>query len=149
MVTETEHRGNAMLLTLTGDLQAASAPVLNQALREVTGEVEVVMVDLHGVPLMDTAGLLLLLDLHRRAECQGLRVLVVGWQPQPQQFMAAAAGLPGPGSPAAERYALAGFRRLIEERVRRTREPAKQAEGGAGRDQVRGGTAVPLVGRLT
>ncbi|MFD9469908.1 hypothetical protein [Streptomyces goshikiensis] len=61
-------------------------------------------------------GLLHLLDLHRRAECLSLRILVVGWQPQPQ-LMAQVAGIPGHGSSAGERYALAGFRRLIEQRA--------------------------------
>ncbi|MET9570084.1 hypothetical protein ABZY34_13230 [Streptomyces virginiae] len=31
----------------------------------------------------DAAGLLHVLDLHRRAECLGLRVLAVGRQPRP------------------------------------------------------------------
>ncbi|MFD9420521.1 hypothetical protein ACFWC9_38350 [Streptomyces goshikiensis] len=70
-----------------------------------------------------TDGLLHLLGLHRRAECLGLRVLVVGWQPQPQQLMAQVAGLPGHGSSAGERYALAGFRRLIEQRAQRAQDP--------------------------
>ncbi|MGW0396142.1 hypothetical protein ACWDYJ_35860, partial [Streptomyces sp. NPDC003042] len=63
-----------------------------------------------------------LLDPHRRAECLGLRVLAVGWQPQPQQLMADVAGIRGPGSSTGERYALAGFRRLIEQRAQRARD---------------------------
>ncbi|MGR8010963.1 hypothetical protein [Streptomyces hypolithicus] len=35
----------------------------------------------------------LLVDLHRRAECLGLRVLVASRQFQPQQLMAEAAGI--------------------------------------------------------
>lgn len=41
-----------------------------------------------------------------------MRVLVTGWQHQPQQCMAEVAGIPGPGSATGERYAVAGFRRL-------------------------------------
>ncbi|WP_404962181.1 hypothetical protein [Streptomyces sp. 147326] len=52
-----------------------------------------------------------------REQRLGLRVLVTGWQPQPQQCMAEVAGIPGPGSATGERYAVAGFRRLIEERA--------------------------------
>lgn len=74
------------------------------------------MIDVHGVALMDSSGLLLL-DLHRRAECLGLRVLVVGWQQQPQRLMAQVAGMPGPGSSTGEHFALTGFRHLIEERA--------------------------------
>ncbi|WP_051808124.1 STAS domain-containing protein [Streptomyces sp. NRRL F-2664] len=83
------------------------------------------MIDLHSVAFMDCAGLLHILDLHRRAECLGMRVLVVGWQPQPQQVMARVAGMPEPGSPAGARYALAGFRRLIEDRALRENDLAQ------------------------
>ncbi|MCX4631320.1 STAS domain-containing protein [Streptomyces sp. NBC_01443] len=69
---------------------AAAAPVLQQALDQVTVQERVLMIDLHGVVFMDSAGLLMPLDLHRRAECLGLRVLVVGWQPQ--RLMAQVAG---------------------------------------------------------
>ncbi|MGW4690613.1 hypothetical protein ACWEPM_37845 [Streptomyces sp. NPDC004244] len=47
---------------------------------------------------------------------------VVGWQPQPQQLMAQIAGIPGPGT--GERFALPGFRRLIEERMLREGDPS-------------------------
>lgn len=87
------------------------------------------MVDLHGMVSMDADGLLHLLDLHRRAEGLGLRVLAIGWQPQPQRLMAEVAGIPGPGSAVGERYALAGFRRLIEERAQRARDRADFAAG--------------------
>lgn len=80
------------------------------------------MIDLHGAAAMEPCGLLHLLDLHRRAECRGLRVLAVGWQPQPQQLMAQVAGIPGPGSSTGERYALAGFRRLIQQRDHRAQD---------------------------
>lgn len=56
------------------------------------------MVDVHHMTSIDEGGLLNLLNLHRRAEPMGMRVLVVGWQPQPQQLMADVAGIPGPGT---------------------------------------------------
>ncbi|MFD9618115.1 STAS domain-containing protein [Streptomyces virginiae] len=82
------------------------------------------LVDLHGVTAMDTVGLFHLLDLHRRAELLRLRVLVTGWQPQPQQLMAQLVGIPGPGTATGERYAVAGFRRLLEDRAQRARDHA-------------------------
>ncbi len=85
------------------------------------------MVDVHGVGSMDVDGLLHLLDLHRRAELPGLRVLVVGRQPQPQQLLAQIAGIPGPGTVCGERYALA--RRLIEERAHRLADQDGQPAG--------------------
>ncbi|MGW7450050.1 hypothetical protein [Streptomyces sp. NPDC054787] len=73
--------------------------------------------------------LLHLLELHRRAECLGLRVRVIGWQPRPQQLMADVAGIRGPGSATGERYALAGFRRLVERRAR-ARDARDLADSG-------------------
>lgn len=67
-------------------------------------------------------GLLHLLDLHRRAECLGLWVLATGWQPQPQQCRAEVAGIPGLASATGDRYALAGLRRLLEDRAQRARD---------------------------
>lgn len=121
LTTETERRGSTVLISIIGDLDAAAAPALRQALRDITPDTTALMLDLHHLRYMDTAGLLLLLDLHRRAECLGLRVLAVGWQAQPQQLMATVAGIRGPGSATGERYALAGFRHLIEGRAERAR----------------------------
>ncbi|MEW2588172.1 hypothetical protein [Streptomyces virginiae] len=59
----------------------------------------------------------------------GLRALVTGWQPQPQRCMAEVAGIPGRGTVTGERYALAGFRRLIAERAQRARDAADFAAG--------------------
>ncbi|MFE2146098.1 STAS domain-containing protein [Streptomyces sp. NPDC059456] len=116
---EAERRGNTVLISFIGDLNASAAPALYEVLPVLADDtsVDVLMLDLHGVARMDTAGLLLLLDLHRRAECLGLRVLAVGWREQPQQLMATVAGIRGRGSATGERYALAGFRRLIETRA--------------------------------
>ncbi|MET9701194.1 STAS domain-containing protein [Streptomyces sp. NPDC006529] len=154
---EAERRGTTLLVSFSGDLDMAAAPVMHAALADrpgaaltgpiaglvtgattdlggsgvitdaadgITVTVTVLMVDLHRVPFMDTSGLLLLLDLHRRAECLGLRVLVVGWQTQPAKLMAGAAGIPAPGPATGGRYAVTGFRRLIEERGERARAAA-------------------------
>ncbi|MET9468003.1 STAS domain-containing protein [Streptomyces sp. NPDC006544] len=91
-------------------------------LDDVTAGERDLMVDLHGAMSMDADGLLHLLALHRRVESLGLRVLVVGWQPQPHQLMADVAGIRGRGSATGERYALTGFRRLLEERAQCARD---------------------------
>ncbi|MFF8268458.1 STAS domain-containing protein [Streptomyces sp. NPDC016562] len=119
---DAEARGHTLLIGLAGALDEAAAPVLQRALDHLPAEARVLMIDLHRATSMDPAGLLHLLDLHRRGECLGLRVLVVGWQDQPQQLLAEIAGLTGPGSLAGERYALAGFRRLIGERAQRAQD---------------------------
>ncbi|MGW2586350.1 STAS domain-containing protein [Streptomyces virginiae] len=119
---DVRHSGTSVLVSLGGKLDEDAGAALQQALDDVTAFERDLMVDLHGMVFMDSDGLLHLLELHRRAECRGLRVLVVGWQPQPQQLMAEVAGIPGPRSATGERYALAGFRRLIEDRAQRARD---------------------------
>ncbi|MFG2716611.1 STAS domain-containing protein [Streptomyces goshikiensis] len=130
MITvDVQYCGSTALLSASGELDEDAGEALQEALDGVTADVRDVLVDLHGVAVMDADGLLHLLDVHRRAECLGLRVLVTGWQPQPQQCMAEVAGIPGPGSATGERYAWAGFRRLIEERAQRARDSADFTAG--------------------
>lgn len=116
--------GSSVLVGASGRLTEDAGTALQQALDGVTADARDLVIDLHGVVSMDSDGLLHLLDLHRRAECLGLRVLAVGWQSQPQQLMATVAGIRGPGSATGERYAVAGFRRLLQERAQRARDIA-------------------------
>ncbi|WP_327134813.1 STAS domain-containing protein [Streptomyces sp. NBC_01343] len=130
MITiDVQHRGSSAMVGISGKLDESAGALLQRALDDVTVCERDLMVDLHGLLAMDADGLLHLLELHRRAERLGLRVLVVGWQPQPQQMMAQVAGIPGPGSATGERYALAGFRRLIEQRAQRARDIADFGAG--------------------
>ncbi|WP_329448269.1 hypothetical protein OG906_34710 (plasmid) [Streptomyces sp. NBC_01426] len=119
---ETEQRGDTVLVSVVGGLDEMAGPALQQALDGANGGAQALMIDLHGVGWMDASGLLHLLDLHRRGECLGLRVLVVGWQPR--QLLAATAGISGPGSASERRYALAGFRHLLTQRAHRTHDLA-------------------------
>lgn len=89
------------------------------------------MTDLHRVVSMNVAGLLHLLDLYRRGECLGLRLLVVGRQLQPRQLLAELAGIPGPGSASERRYTLAGFRHLISQRAQDAQDLAATATAEA------------------
>lgn len=129
LITTDIQRNGTVLVSITGTLDEDAGTVLQRALDDVTADERDLMVDLHGAVTMDTAGLLHLLALHRRAENLRLRVLVIGWQPQPQQLMADVAGIRGPGSATGERYALAGFRRLIEERAQRARDLSDFSDG--------------------
>ncbi|MFD3780181.1 STAS domain-containing protein [Streptomyces sp. NPDC058612] len=117
MITTNVQRHGMVLVSVTGALDEDAGAALQRALDDVTADERDFTVDLHGATSMDSAGLLHLLALHRRAESLGLRVMVVGWQPQPRQFMADVAGIRGRGSATGERYAVAGFRRLIERRA--------------------------------
>ncbi|MEU3721325.1 STAS domain-containing protein [Streptomyces sp. NPDC031705] len=122
MITTSIQRHGTVLVSVTGTLDDSAGPALRQALDGVTVGERDLMVDLHHAESMDVDGLLHLLALHRRAESLSLRVLVVGWQPQPQQCMADVAGIRGRHTATGERYAVAGFRRLIEERAQRARD---------------------------
>ncbi|MEU6760714.1 STAS domain-containing protein [Streptomyces sp. NPDC046685] len=122
MITTNIQRNGTILVSVTGTLDEGVGPALQRTLDDVTVDERDLMVDLHRAQSMDADGLLHLLALHRRAERLGLRVLVIGWQPQPQQLMADVAGIRGSHSATGERYAVAGFRRLIEERAQRARD---------------------------
>ncbi|MFF5783175.1 STAS domain-containing protein [Streptomyces virginiae] len=121
--------GNSILISAEGELDEDAGGALLRALDRVSADERDLLVDLHGVTAMDTDGLFHLLDLHRRAELLRLRVLVTGWQPQPQQLMAEMVGIRGPGTATGERYAVAGFRRLLEDRAQRARDHADFAAG--------------------
>ncbi|MBT2470585.1 anti-sigma factor antagonist [Streptomyces sp. ISL-66] len=123
---DVQYRGSSILISATGELDEGSGGVLQRALDYVTTDERDLLVDLNAVAAMDVDGLLHLLHLYRRAERMRLRVLVTGWQPQPQQCMA---GIPGPRAGTGERYALAGFRRLLEEKAQRARERSGFADG--------------------
>lgn len=123
------HCGSSILVSATGELDEDAGEVLQRALDHVTLDERDLLVDLHAVAAMDVDGLLHLLNLHRRAERMRLRVQVTGWQPQPQQCMATVAGIPGPRAATGERYALAGFRRLLEEKAQRARDHSDSADG--------------------
>ncbi|THA81234.1 STAS domain-containing protein [Streptomyces sp. A0592] len=130
MITvDVQHRGGTVLLSATGELDQHAGEPLHAAVDGIPVGVRDLLMDLHRVPVMDRDGLLHLLDTHRRAERRGLRVLVIGWQPQPQQCMADIAGIPGARTATGERYAVTGFRRLIEQRAHNARNSADFTAG--------------------
>ncbi|WP_262418969.1 STAS domain-containing protein [Streptomyces sp. SP2-10] len=134
-----QRNGASVLAHMGGHLTDEAGVHLHAALDHLTGDGRDLMVDVHGVQAMDADGLLHLLDLHRRAEQRGLRVLVIGWQEQHQQLMANIAGIPGRGPATGERFAPGRL------------PPLDRATGppGTGCDRLRGGMAPPdmAVGR--
>lgn len=126
--TAIQHTGHMVMVAAIGELDAAAESSLRHVPGAVPPGTTIALIDVHGVPFMDSAGLLLLLDLHRRLELGGLRVLVVGWQPQPQRVMSRVAGLPAEdGEPYAVRHsALVGFRRMIQQRAEQQRAAAER-----------------------
>ncbi|MFG2623103.1 STAS domain-containing protein [Streptomyces sp. NPDC048507] len=107
--------GNSALVTASGDLDGHGGQTLEQVVDGLALDLRDLLVDLRGVGFMDAEGLLALLEVHRRSEILGVRMLVTGWQTQPQRCLADIAGIPG--SPAADRYPAAGFRRLLHDRA--------------------------------
>ncbi|MGW7458131.1 STAS domain-containing protein [Streptomyces sp. NPDC054797] len=127
--TAIQHTAHTVMVAAIGDLDAAAEPSLRHVPDAVPTGTTVALIDVHGVPFMDSTGLLLLLDLHRRLELGGLRVLVVGWQPQPQRLMSRVAGLPpdDDGPYAVRHSTLVGFRRLIQQRAQHQRTATDRA----------------------
>lgn len=130
--TAIQYTGNSALVSAAGELDVAAGPSLLKVLDAVAPEAAVALIDVHQVEFMDSTGLLLFLDLHRRLERRGLRVLVVGWQLQPKRLMGSIAGLPGDGPYGAPHDALLGFRRVLRERAGQERLRAARQRGHEG-----------------
>jgi len=65
---DTESVGGRVRITVSGELDLASAPVLAAELRRHTRSGQPVELDLRSVSFMDSSGIQLLLDAHRGAE---------------------------------------------------------------------------------
>ena len=72
----TLHSGDAIHVTITGELDLAFAPFVDSVLRPAQAEVPLVVVDLDGVVFIDSAGLYLLLEADERARRDGTRFVV-------------------------------------------------------------------------
>ena len=74
-----EVRGGWTVVAVSGELDADTVPVLSDRLEESKGAH--VVVDLSGVPFMDTTGLSLMLDWHRRLDGEGGQFRMASMQP--------------------------------------------------------------------
>jgi anti-sigma B factor antagonist len=77
LVISSQHDPQLLVLTLSGELDLASAPALEQVLSDAqeTG-VDRVVVDLSRLEFSDSAGLHVLLDAHRRLRGSGQRLVL-------------------------------------------------------------------------
>ena len=75
---ETEGRGAAVVLSLTGDLDLSSAEEAERGIDEaMAGRPELLVLDLSGLEFMDSSGLRVVVNAHRHAQEDGRRVAIV------------------------------------------------------------------------
>jgi RNA polymerase sigma-B factor len=88
----TIYRGEVIEAHVTGELDRDNAPHLREelltALRE-GGRMRRMQLDLTGVPLLDAAGIGVLVDLHEAARVRNVEIRVVGLQPYVAKIVAA------------------------------------------------------------
>jgi anti-sigma B factor antagonist len=80
--------GDAMVLTLGGELDLAASPALEAELEKALGsKVSLVLVDLRQLDFMDSTGLSALVRAHQRAEQGGQRFILVNGSQQVQRLL--------------------------------------------------------------
>ena len=85
MNVDVERRGEAAIVTVSGELDLASAPHLDERLRACEDGTHTVLVDLRGLTFMDSSGLRVILAADARARSRGGRLLLVPGPPGVQR----------------------------------------------------------------
>ena len=81
-------QGNAALLAVSGELDIATAPELEQALEQISPEqCKLVVVDLRELEFMDSTGLSTLVRAHQRLSEQDCELTLVKGPPQVQRLL--------------------------------------------------------------
>ncbi len=87
MELSVQHRDGVALLTLQGDVDAGTVEVLRKAIDELLAKGEHrFVVDLTGVPFMDSSGLATLVQLFKRVRIGEGDVRLAGLQPDVQHI---------------------------------------------------------------
>jgi len=77
-----ESRGTVSAVSISGELDIASAPAVQEALdRAVEAASEILVVDLAGTSFVDSSGLEAIFRSERRATAAGVGMVVVGARP--------------------------------------------------------------------
>lgn len=77
-----------MVLSVSGELDLASSPMLDQELaRLAAAEPALLVLDLRGLAFMDSTGLSVLVRAHHHAEQAGRRLVLVRGGPQVQRLL--------------------------------------------------------------
>jgi anti-anti-sigma factor len=77
--------GTTVVLALAGELDLASAPDLEAAVREREETAETILLDLRGLSFMDSSGLRVILGADARARSRGARLALVPGPPGVQR----------------------------------------------------------------
>jgi anti-sigma B factor antagonist len=85
---EVRAEDHATVITVSGELDLASSPALEEELERVAqSDAEVVVVDLRELEFMDSTGLSVLVRAHQRAAEQGRRLGLVNGSQQVQRLL--------------------------------------------------------------
>ncbi len=86
-LVDTQTTGRAVTLTLSGELDLVSSPILEQALnRADESDADLIVVDLRKVEFMDSTGLHLLMGAQQRAQESGRRFALIRGGEQVQRL---------------------------------------------------------------
>jgi anti-sigma B factor antagonist len=85
---EVRSEDHATVISVSGELDLASSPVLEEELDRVAqSDAELLIVDLRELEFMDSTGLSVLVRAHQRAEEQGRRLGLVNGSQQVQRLL--------------------------------------------------------------
>lgn len=85
---EVRSQGKATIIAVSGELDLASSPALQEELDGVAASnSDLLIIDLRGLDFMDSTGLSVLVRAHQRAEEQGRRLAIVKGPQQVQRLL--------------------------------------------------------------
>jgi anti-sigma B factor antagonist len=85
---EVRSQGRATIIAVSGELDLASSPALQEELDRVSGsDTDLLIIDLRELDFMDSTGLSVLVRAHQRAEEQGRQLAMVKGPQQVQRLL--------------------------------------------------------------
>jgi anti-sigma B factor antagonist len=84
---EVRSEDRATVIAVSGELDLASSPALQEELDRVSADSELLIIDLRELDFMDSTGLSVLVRAHQRAEEQGRRLAMVKGPQQVQRLL--------------------------------------------------------------